>query len=470
MAMDFESSNEEEFVFYSDDDVRPGPSYTKEAPMPASDGYMSLKAAFEARGIESLELTQEQFEGLLRYSEALDEAQSREFASARDAADSFGDEFDIEIVDNLRADDGTKLNGAATTDGKVLLDSALSGQQLTDVLVEEIAEAAYYSMIGTASQGDFGAEVEARLDGVVDAGVLASFQSADSGDTVRTSYGEVQANVTNEEKGQAANLYGALNQSHSLQDIKLANFGPFAKGFSNGKASDGDPTITGVDRSNVNISNLNNRFDLNNDGIKDTYKVFDVSRDDTSNNWNGSSAITIGSITDVTLEPTSQSRTLVAGQGEPSTTWVLRKEDTYKASSEFNWSTEVEKSLKATGSFAGFSAEVGRSESSSSGGAVTTGRDFKVASEVRDTYKIPAGKYAEGTVVSYGFHVATGDIKVFEEYLVTMEITNARSGTKNVAEIQAFKEVVFDDHYLGLVLTDFDVANQQNAVDLLGIG
>jgi hypothetical protein len=90
----------------------------------------------------------------------------------------------VTAVDNLRADDGTKLDGVRLANGKILVDSDLKGADLASVLVEELGEHAFSQLGSGPSQGDFGAEFAARMAGETDPSVLQALREPNQDDRV----------------------------------------------------------------------------------------------------------------------------------------------------------------------------------------------------------------------------------------------------------------------------------------------
>ena len=90
----------------------------------------------------------------------------------------------VTAVDNLRADDGTKLDGVRLANGTILVDSGLKGADLASILVEELGEYAFAQLDRGPSQGDFGAEFAARMAGETDPSVLQALREPNQDDRV----------------------------------------------------------------------------------------------------------------------------------------------------------------------------------------------------------------------------------------------------------------------------------------------
>jgi hypothetical protein len=90
----------------------------------------------------------------------------------------------VTAVDNLRADDGTKLDGVRLANGTILVDSDLKGADLASILVEELGEYAFAQLGRGPSQGDFGAEFAARMAGETDPSALQALRAPNQDDRV----------------------------------------------------------------------------------------------------------------------------------------------------------------------------------------------------------------------------------------------------------------------------------------------
>ncbi|KMW56365.1 hypothetical protein AIOL_001317 [Candidatus Rhodobacter oscarellae] len=134
--------------------------------------------------------------------------------SLRAAAKKAG--FKLEIVDGLKADDGTKLDGFATKDG-IKLDKSLfkpgNEAKLRQVALEEFADAGYQRDVGGGSKGDFGQAVAAKTlghkpgadakenDTVVVNGVKGEASRADAVKAARENNGASNSCGNNDSRG-----------------------------------------------------------------------------------------------------------------------------------------------------------------------------------------------------------------------------------------------------------------------------
>lgn len=426
------------------------------------DGLSALHGALAARGIETLSLTDAQSDKLSDFAEWLDLASTADIKKISDINTLFGDDLEITLVDDFRTTDGTKLNGAATADGQIFLDANLTGSALQDTLIEEISEVAYYKAFEVISPGDFGAEISARLSGEVDQDRLAEFQMSTQNDTVATAFGEAQAaDISPARRVEMRDVFNPANSDigvSGLVSLKTSNTGntPVQEYYL-------DPVLDFNPRA-INVTAWNGRYDNNNDGILDEYSLKAV-REPADNR----PSLYVVDVTAQNIVPTSQSSKVLIGKGEASTTWVLRQEQTHSTSDEFNWNGSVSTTLSASGKIFGLGVDASVSVETGIGTSITNTRSFTVANEVRETYKIPAGAYEEGTLVSYGFHMLTGNIDMIESFDVYVDITNARPGTDNSLRFEGTARGEIRDHYIGLVASDFDVTNVPNANEFLDI-
>ncbi|GIT90704.1 hypothetical protein JANAI62_11590 [Jannaschia pagri] len=422
----------------------------------------AFASALAARGIDMTRLSEAQIQTFSTTGDLINRVLETDLQSAAEAVDLLGEAADISLVDDLRTTDGMKLNGVATKDGKIVLDSALTGDTLRDTVIEELAEAAFYEAFDRDSVGDFGAEIEARIEGKVSEEDLEKLSSVQDGDTVQTEFGEGQASswgstpITSEAYLPFAREFQTSNFRHYAGEAK---FVPFSI------------TQPGIEiKDDLNTSRFNGRFDLNGDGIKDTYSTLTYTWDTDHPNFDANTgrAERVIGISPSEILPTSQSARVLVGNGSAKTTWVLREDQTTTTSKEFNWNVSLSKSISATAGLEGvlsLGSEI--KIEGGIGGATTTTNSFSVGREVRDEYTVAAGAYSPGTLVSYGFHAVTADLTVEENYVMTGRITNAAPGSDGLFEIRFAKVRDVDDHFLGIVRTDFDVANAPNASDLI---
>lgn len=168
-------------------------------PAPAS-GRDALRDSFRASGVDVDGLDAKGQATIDRFGGTIDRLKTEPLATAADVARIAGGDVPVERVEGLAADDGTRLDGALTSDGRVLIDADLekSPDALRSTAIEEIAEAAFRSVVAGAaggaplaaanaqgrSKGDFGAEVEARATGSLPESSLATLRGASSSDGV----------------------------------------------------------------------------------------------------------------------------------------------------------------------------------------------------------------------------------------------------------------------------------------------
>lgn len=442
-------------------------SFEFKSPIEIKTLSATFSDALAVRGIDVSALVETQIEDFKTADALVDTVLDAGIETTEDAAAFLvAQGLDIEVVDDLQALDGAKLHGAATSDGKVLIDSALTGAEMRAVLAEEIAEAAYYNVFGAASQGDFGAEVVYRATGGTDDAIMASLSTEMHADTVTTEYGEVQASQADftfdflSELAAQPEILGVTTYPAGQSPSGQPDFEVFKDSTSFSRM---EGSVTDVDYRDFSLDAINGKYDLNNDGKMDEYKI----RAAYANVTDGQPKIK--SITTAELVPTSQSNKVLVGNGEVSTTWVLRESTTHSTSAEFNWNLNLAVAVESEVGLFGTGGSVRVEASAGAGGNVINGREFTVGTETRDTYTIPQGTYDPGTLVSYGFHMVTGDVLVEEELQLLIDITNAADGADDTVALntKAFQWV--NDHYLGIVSTDFDVRDAPNGAEILDL-
>lgn len=120
-----------------------------------------------------------------KYGDAIDRVNSDKVETIGDVRRATRGVETVEKRSDLRADDGTPLLGAAGKDG-ILLDSSLNDNpnDLRAVATEEIAERFFQETVGGTSEGDFGAEVVARVTGTASTQQVDRLRKADDLATV----------------------------------------------------------------------------------------------------------------------------------------------------------------------------------------------------------------------------------------------------------------------------------------------
>ncbi|GGX57610.1 hypothetical protein GCM10007385_28150 [Tateyamaria omphalii] len=435
-----------------DDEFKFHPEPTTLIPTQAADAAAAFDAALSVRKHDISELTEEQTENLSEAIGSINSIQTSNISTIEDAQALLGHSVDLNAVENLETADGAALAGLATKDGKIFVNDALTGEELRQTLIEELAEAAYYTTFGSASEGDFGAEIEARIHGRASDAELAALATSEQSDTVQTEFGEGQARTIGEQLI-LDNRFASMVQDQTPQynggSVKVNSFASITGNIFYSDVSD-------TYYNDMNITNSQN-LDLNNDGIVDQYKYVGFSP------WQGTTFREVTSTDVKKLVPTSKSTTALTGQGESSTTWVTRANETITTSEEFKWNDKlaINGSVKVGGTPFGVGVDitVGAEASTESGGGTKTERSFSVGNEVRETYTVDGGKYAPGTTVSYGMHAAIGDVNYFESLQHTYEITNAAAGSSKFVDIQSARNHRETDHLIDIVATDFNVAN-----------
>ncbi|WP_152613026.1 hypothetical protein [Tateyamaria sp. ANG-S1] len=452
MPLDALQTADDSFVFHA--------GLQHDTPDTATTGQHALTQSLLARGTQDTDLTDAQTDTLAEFAELLDLAQAADIRTGTDALTLMGDALDMTLTQDLRATDGQKLDGIATHNGRIVLDADLSGAHLKATLIEEIAEQAFYQTFQDASDGDFGAEVVARLQGTADAAALAAYATAAENDTVQTAFGTAEASSRTPAGPEGNSFASALVFPNGLigydkVETRLDNPAPFERLD--------QPTLVNPGARDLDISGAQGRFDLNNDGVLDQYKMKAA-----YTNVNGD--LRVLDVRPTKLIPTSESNSIVIGKGEASTTWVLRTEQAHTTASEYNWNVSVASTIEASGEFLGIGASASLTTTGGTGGSVTRTNSFTVVNEVRDTYTIPAGVYEEGTLVNYGFHIVTADVDILEYTLYILEITNAVEGFEDHVDFVGIGSGTLNDHYAGLVVTDYDINNrpfEDNALTLV---
>ncbi|WP_152613111.1 hypothetical protein [Tateyamaria sp. ANG-S1] len=432
----------------------------------------AFDAALQARGIDTSTLTHAQNKAFVDAAMQIDKVLASDVSTVEEARDLLAFDADIEAVDNLSTLNGERLNGVATEDGKIILDSALTGQALRDTLIEELAESAFYEAFNRSSAGDFGAETEARIEGNASAEYLAQLSTDVTNDTVQTEFGNGQASSIEKNYAYIFDLVmqdvqrELASQKNAFTDMLVAQGGQVMSGQGGqimlqnlyskvGLISYSE--TSGIDYStSMKISNTAN-LDLNGDGIADTYEYLGFSPHFAAQSHTGTKLENVGFV------PTSKSAKFLMGAGDSKTTWVAKKDETISTAETVSVNNKVE--LRADVSIsgkvfgAGLELKLGASQSTDTGQSSTTTSAFSFGSEVRQEHTVTAGSYEKGTLISYGMHAVKGDLTYNEELTHSYKITNAAAGKANHFDVTQTAEVTQNDYLLDVVMTDYDVNN-----------
>ncbi|WP_179381458.1 hypothetical protein [Jannaschia marina] len=437
----------------------------------------ALNKALAARGIDSTALDETQTAIITEAASHIDTLAATPIETAEDARELLGDGIDLKVVDDLRTTDGAKLNGVAMKDGTIIVDAALTGQQLRETLIEEVADAAFYEAFLTTSQGDFGAEVEARAEGTKDPVELASYVTEAQDDTVQTAFGEGEANngINDPDRPIDDQLIASpwirdFDRSNAFSGLEAAKLSLVTRSQPGATEQSFIDPITNFDARKINYSGIQGKYDLNGDGLADEYGNPSVYKNiESSDPQDPEKYITIRDVRATELTPTSETKQIIVGRGESGQVLVMRTGQTHTTETAIDWNATVGVELSASGKLFGLGLEASASFEGSAGGSVTTSKTFTVGREIRDEYRIPAGAYEEGTFVVYGFHAVKGDVEVLEQVDIYLNITNAKEGYKNGIKVDAFNIDTIEDHYLGIVATDYDVTKPPSVEGLFGI-
>ncbi len=453
----------------------------------------ALFLSLQARDKTSLD--QQQVNAIRESSAKIDAILKSNFETIEQIETQFSDHFEFEVVEDLSTTDGQQLRGVTTESGRILIDDDLAGRELLEVLAEEVAEAAYYEAFGSASDGDFGAEVVYRRSGGSDLDHLQQLRNAAQDDTVQTAWGKGQASqnsldgfVSESDLGREyayAPIKYFYSDTGSLRPTQPNNDpGSLSPQFSEATLREYDSdidlntfikTASGYDTSLVDFSGLNNgtspnslgtgsqRFDMNGDGKADQFSYVGSL---THESFHGSkSPITVDHISGADLTATDNSSRVYVGQGSVKSTWTVSNTESHSTSEDFNYNENIATAVKTNVNFGVFSAGTDITVSGSSGNQTSNGSTFGVTKTVQHWYSIDAGDYEPGTLVSYGFHMLTADIRFTEEFVAVLEITNADEPTYLFVDVAV--NDTLEDHSLGLVLTDYSISDQPDFDDLI---
>lgn len=429
---------------------------------PISD---ALHAALDSRDIAVTDI--EDFGAFKSATPLLQAVFESDIETSADVQGLFGDEFNVTFVDDLATTNGVALNGAAILGSdEIVIDSALTGEDLRDTLIEEIAETAYQQAYDTTSIGDFGAEVLAILNGEEDKDVLAAFSKETASDTVETDYGTAEADTRSQvvalgELIEADNSSVSVVRSTAVSDTSYETFYPkiLEAAAAAGENKYGE-TFFGELPSDVlaTLAETKGTLDFDGDGNETTSVSFALDNygvtDDTKFSTLDTGLVEIVDWSDdATVVPLSgglASGTLVGTGGTADARKVVSvsEGETYSTSEEFNWSTTT----TAKGEIFGLGLEV----SGTVGESVTETNEFTATTSVSDWYTVYQSDYEEGEVISYGQHAFFRDATIANQYAVWFELNDA-DGVEGHAVITFEDKNVVEDYLYTIAMYDTTV-------------
>lgn len=426
-----------------------------------------LAAALEGRGIDIAALSPDQRVELSTSEELISTLLSSQPGTTAELNALIGDGIDLQFVEDFRTTSGQKLNGAATEDGKVILDAGLSGADLVHVIIEEIAEATYYSVVGAASQGDFGAEVAYRANGGADVETIATFQSDLETDTVETDFGTAQASSlpyevmgsTSQKALFQVSVDDALEQYQGIDQFDfdymfIAEYGGTVQSGTWGSE-------LGQRYENASVSDLNGKFDLNGDGLADEYNITGA--------WAWSydgPDVESAVITDVTALP-GQTDLASGGNKTLTESFSYTKGQTFTTTDTYAVNASVSATLSTKGGIPG----LGAVEASVTGtvgftGSTAYSNTISATTSKTSTITVDSNQYDRGELFQYGNFLASGTVEASEEVTLFLEIANAKDGYGDTIHLVGDAHTTIDDYAFAIVKDDFSVTEGS---DLIGL-
>ncbi|MFK7943328.1 MAG: hypothetical protein AB8B85_10515 [Paracoccaceae bacterium] len=413
-----------------------------------NDAQTALTSVLEAQGLDVASLPSGKQDAVKAYSEALSQVAVSDIQTVSDVTHVLGDSFDFLFTEDFRSLDGQKLNGVATEDGQIVLDDALEGQELKSVLIEELAEAAYFELFGTASIGDFGAEVAYVAAGGEDMAVISSLRTEN--DSVQTAYGKAEASqwafknqFTEELKhytnGNAYNFYISSVYKEGAAYVENSGSTAFVSNFAAN-----------------NLSKLDGKYDLNNDGLLDTYSIrsgYGLQLD----------SFGVHNARYVPLNGHSTKAIVDNGYSGANGSWTTSKGESFTFGGEVNWSTTVGASVGTEVGFLGSKFNVEVNVSNTFGGSLSASKNYTSTKSSTLTYDNDDfyNKYKDDGVirVSMGLHAVVADVQAAEDTVWLVDIDNAKHGYANTINLRGKVWEDVDSHLVDIVLADYDLNN-----------
>lgn len=377
----------------------------------------AFESGLESRDFDSADLSTSDWAVFKTAAAQISDILNSDVETTDDIVEMFGDDLNITVVDDFTSLDGTALNGAAIIgSNEIILNSNLEGEELRDVLVEELAETAYQQVFDDASSGDFGAETVAILSGE-DNEAVAAYSDALATDTVETEAGTAEAAFFWDE---------AIEEILELREIELQKLVDFFAAdlpdtveieatFVSADTIEQEENSYFYDDANNDIVYRTETFwgdtleslfasngetgdvmpwDLNLDGVyADTYDVdMDVGVD-------GPTGEIVGAATEEVAVPilgTTTTQVTISSAGPSDVEYSWSEDQEYSTWNETNWSDAVTETGTGSLDLGIFTAGL------SGGGTQTTGGSMR---EIETLTSTQTGSFTQTVGTSYGAEV-----------------------------------------------------------------
>ncbi|WP_299775524.1 hypothetical protein [uncultured Tateyamaria sp.] len=401
--------------------------------------------------------------------DVIDSVLDAEIETSADVSALVGDTLDVTFVDDFSTVDGTALDGAALLESnRIILDSALEGDDLRAVLAEELAETAFQQTYGTTSAGDFGAEVLARINGEQDEDVLATYSKQGEADTVQTEAGTAEADLGLDFDSSLERFVTIMEDFADLEvryalDAPSDEYETLNDRVYNAAQVTGEwdwgQSIFGTTSTDLRaIATDAGAYDFDGDGdATDEFNVviYNSSTDSFHGGGNsqvGAEVINVDNEGLVPIDGLSAQWLVAAGDYS----YQVRKTEgtTYTTSTEFNWSTEI----SASYGFEGGGLKASGTVTVGTGGAVTETNEFTSSVTTVDTITLTSDTYPEGTLVSVGAHAGLADITATDDYIMVVKAID-EGGVEGHFYLAVSETDVVEDYLLEVVQTDMPADN-----------
>lgn len=390
-------------------------------------------------------------------AEQMDSVEDFRVETSEDVEALFGETLDITFVKDLSTTDGRALDGAATADGRILLDAGLDGAALREVLREEIAEAAYYEAFGEASAGDFGA---AATSAPGEARIVAPFGNGFEPDTMaENDTVEVEMGDGSVVEAQAAFPTGfssgvGLANNYAL-DVMNAAENQLGLEFSNPR----NVTVTAQPPGRASSEDA-----LGNDIFGDLSDLGNTITGPNGQDYFFSASIksdVTGEVVDLRNEELTPvpglSDTWRPGQGDITKVYTVDQGQSVSYTDSYETSIGFEQSYTLGGDILGAESQTTFSSEFSAGFSETNSWTSNFQDQTR--YSLTGGEdYTNANTVSLGLHERSGDAVVEQDYVLHAFVGPDNGAGKYALEVDVTSTDLVENYIDGLVWTDFAIA------------
>ncbi len=429
-----------------------------------------LHAALDSRDIT---ITDSEEAGAFKSAASLLQAVFESDIETRtDVAGLLGDELNVTFVDDFATTDGTALNGAAILGSdEVIIDSALTGEELRDTLIEEIAETAYQQAYDSTSPGDFGAELLARLKGEDSEEALAEYSKDTEADTVETEFGTAEA-MNDDDLAQFVKNIEDANAGIDIYGAQFFDRATYDKYYdASGAGSDDtlEKTFWGDEFLDA-LTLGGGGFDFNDDGTPSySYYGFLNAADEPKGE-------VVSRASEYEYTPiqglSDEFRYDGVTPGQLRIGWSYEENQTFTIAEEINYSESVEVDGQIGFKVANLEYSGGVSNTKVSGGSITESNTWSATTSANETYVADVENYPSDVPIYYGEHTVVADVNMQTRYDLWLMAVDENGYLDGIIQLDVSDTRVVEDYLVSIAkayTTGDGLVLDENIANSLGI-